>query len=277
VTDTSPGIPADEPAPDLPDQEGTDREVIVGGATWGDRFVALLGAPRGPGWIAADELFGPALPRTLAAVGLARGTDDTAVSGTLLFEQYALRLAAPVLAAHQRDDQLLDARMPMVRAQTLNGSLRRLAFARPPQAYRDTSAVMNRLVGGNLDRVADAIHSYTRIGMRVLRGAMANAVTSALLHMSWPNTDRARYVDDALELVESIPGWAGLVNVRAVEAAGEPWMYTDRNTCCQAFRTSVNKARVQPYCATCPVVPRQTTAELFVKATSAYAARQDNR
>lgn len=41
--------------------------------------------------------------------------------------------------------------------------------------------------------------------------------------------------------------------------------------------TSVDKARVQPYCATCPVVPRQTTAALFVKATSAYAARQDNR
>jgi hypothetical protein len=46
-------------------------------------------------------------------------------------------------------------------------------------------------------------------------------------------------------------------------------MYTDRNTCCLAFRTTVDQAREQPYCGTCPVLGERTR-ELFTAATAAY-------
>ena len=50
-------------------------------------------------------------------------------------------------------------------------------------------------------------------------------------------------------------------------------MYTDRNTCCLVFRTTLNQARDQRYCLTCPVMPRSDTRALFAQATASYAAR----
>lgn len=265
----------------VPEDDGEPLcEVIVDGARWGDRFVAFLGVPVSGSWVAAGELFAEELPTTLAALGAARGTDRPAVAGTLLFEQYAHRVAAPVLAALLRDGTVLDARLPQVRAQVVDGTVRRLAFARAPAAGTDagsarTDAVDALLAG--LEPVADAVHRRTRIGRRVLRGSVANAVAMSLLHISWQHDDRARYVDDALALVDSVPEWAGLVNVDAVTTGGEAWMYVDRNTCCQAFRTSVNQARDQKYCSACPVLPRTTTAMLFGRATAAFAARHCDR
>jgi len=248
----------------------TVREVLPDGAGLGDRFVARLGVPAEPGWVGVDELFGPAV---LAAAGEARGAPSPAVAAVLLFEQYAQRLVAPVLAAWHRHGTLLDARAPRIRAQVVDGSLRRLAFADPPEPGGDPDQLLARLVGGNLDPVASDLHRATRAGSRVLRGAAANAVASSLLHLSWPCRDRAEHVADARAWLGRVPGWAGLVDVDAVRAAGEPWMYVRRATCCLAFRTTVNQARAQPCCSSCPVLPRSTTAELFGRATAAYAER----
>lgn len=257
-------------------------EVLADGAALGDRFVAQLGIPSGPGWVGVDDLFGPA---TVTAVGTARGTTNPAVAATLLFEQYAQRLVAPVLAALYRDRALLDARLPRIRARVEDGVLRRLAFAAAPEPAApepaapepaggpDIGPVLDRLVAGNLGPAADLVHHRHRAGTRVLRGAMANAVAGSLLHLSWPDPDRAVHVGDARAWLERVPGWAGLVDVAAVETLGERWMYVRRETCCLAFRTTVNQAREQRYCSSCPVLPRSTTVALFERATAAYAAR----
>jgi hypothetical protein len=101
---------------------------------------------------------------------------------------------------------------------------------------------------------------------------MANAIASTLLHMSWPDPDRARYVADALALLACVPDLADLVTVAAVESLGQRWMYIKRRTCCLAFRTTVNQARERPLCSACPVLPHATTHALFSQATATYHA-----
>lgn len=241
-------------------------DVIADGARLGDRFVAPVGAP--PGWLPADELFGRALPAALVAVGERRGTTSAAVAGVLLFEQYALRLVAPVLAARHLYGTVLDARPSAVRVELLDGAVRRLAYACAPAPGEFRAAEL----AAALDPAADAVHRQTRAGMRILRGAVANAVASTYLHLSWPDDHRARYVDAARAVLHDV-GLAELVNLDTVDCGGEPWMYTDRNTCCLAFRTTVNQAREQRYCATCPILPRATTRGMFAAATASYAER----
>lgn len=51
----------------------------------------MLGTPDRP---SASELFGDGLDAVLDAVGTARGTNSAAVAGAMLFEEYAVRLAA---------------------------------------------------------------------------------------------------------------------------------------------------------------------------------------
>ena len=255
--------------------DGGEREVLGDGARWGERFVAPVGTPRGPGWIAATDLFGPRLPAVLAEVGAARGTTSPAVAGALLADAYAQRVVASVVGALVVDGTVLDASPPRVRVALDGGSIRRLAFAEAPVAA-DPGGGLRRMAEGlleDLDEVLCAVHEHTRVGMRVLDGAVAHAVAITFLHLSWPDSDRARHVDTAREFLAATPRWEGLVTVRAEIEAGRRWMYTDRNTCCLAFRTAVNQAREQPYCATCPVLPRAVTREMFGQATASYAQR----
>lgn len=238
----------------------------------GDRFAAELGVPRDAGWVAGADLFGDRLPEVLDAVAVRRGAGHPSVAASLLFEQYALRLAAPVLAAWVREDAVLDARPSRVTALVDDGVLRRLAFAGPPEPGAGRDAVAASLRSG-LEPAAEALHRHARVGRRTVRGAMANAVANALLHLSWPEADRARYVDDAVDVLAQMPGCTGTVGIAAVDVHGESWMYTDRNTCCLAFRTSVNRDRTQHYCMTCPVVPKETILEEFSRATASFRAR----
>jgi hypothetical protein len=249
-------------------------EVLSAGHGLGDRFVAELGVPRDAGWIASGDLFVARLPEVLDSVAVRRGADHPSVAASLLFEQYALRLAAPVVAAWAREQAVLDARPSQITAFVDDGVLRRLAFARPPEPGPGRSAVAASLRAG-LEPAADALHRHTRVGYRTLRGAMANAVANAFLHLSWPETDRARYVDEAVAVLAEVPGCAGTVGIEAADVGGESWMYTDRNTCCLAFRTSVNRDREQHYCATCPIVPETTIREAFARATASYRERHD--
>ncbi len=253
-------------------ETGGTSHVLADGAALGDRFVAVLGTPHEPGWIASEDLFGDGLPDVLAAVTARRGADNPSVAASLLFEQYALRLAAPVVAAYARDGALLDAHPSSVTAFLDDGVVRRLAFALPPSPGADRAAVAATLSSA-LEPAAGALHRHTRVGLRTLRGAMANAVANAYLHLSWPQPDHARYVGDALDVVAQVPGCAGTVRVAAVDVDGESWMYSDRTTCCLAFRTSVNRDREQHYCATCPVMPAETILEMFTRATASYRER----
>lgn len=146
------------------------------------------------------------------------------MAGALLFEGYAQRLVAPVLAALHRDGTVVDARLGAVRAELVDGRLRRLAFARAPDPAgpdgEPTHArVAEGLVAGNLDLAAEAVHRHARVGLRVLRGAVANAVANTMLHLSWPDGDRARYVPEARAFLRRLPGLAELVTVDAVTSA----------------------------------------------------------
>jgi hypothetical protein len=247
------------------------RHLLTYGAQLGDRFVAVLGKPN---WIAAGDLFGAQLGVALTEVGKRRGTSSPAVAGTLLFEQYAQRLLAPVLAALFRDSAVVAVEPDLVRVEVADGALRRLAFATPARQADDAEdRVLRDVVGDHLTAVADAVHDHTRVGTRVLRGSIANAIANTLLHLSWPEPERDRYVDGCRTFLARVPGLAELVNVESIPVAGEPWMYTDRNTCCLAFRTTTNQARDQRFCATCPLTPRSATRALFMDATASYAAR----
>jgi hypothetical protein len=247
------------------------RHLLTYGAELGDRFVAVLGTPD---WLAVEDLFGSQLGAALTAVGRRRGTGSPAVAGALLFEQYAQRLLAPVLAALFRDNAAVAVEPDRVRAEFVVGVLHRLAFAIPAGPADDAQARVARdVVEGHLHAVAEAVHDHTRVGTRVLRGSIANAIANTGLHLSWPEPDRHRYLVETRNLLARIPGLAALVNIESVHVAGEPWMYTDRNTCCLAFRTAPNQARDQQFCATCPLTPRATTRAMFTEATASYAAR----
>lgn len=261
---------------------GTRGEVLTDGRRWGERFVALRGAPDGPEWITAADLFGSGLSERLAAVGEARGTTSPAVAATLLLDVYAQRVVAPVLAALYVERTVVDASLPLVRLAPAGGGFRRLAFAADPRpvgsrAARDArSTVLDGLIDAHLEIAVDVLHRRTRAGTRALRGTVAHALAITFLHLSWPGPDRARFVDAAAEVLAERPELAGLATVTAVSTGGEPWMYTDRAACCLAFRTSVNRARDMPYCATCPVVAREHTKDLFDQATAAFRRRQDD-
>lgn len=254
-------------------------EVLADGRRWGPRFVALRGAPDEPGWTTAAALFDGGLDGALAEVGEARGTTSRAVAATLLLDVHAQRVTAPVLAALHLEGRHLDARLPLVHVEPAEGGVRRIAFAddpRPvdaPAGHAARRIVLDGLVGGHLALLVDVLHARTGAGVRVLRGTIANAFAITYLHLSWPDPDRARFVPAARAALAETPGLAGLATVAAVREGGEPWMYTDRNACCLAFRTTVNQAREQPYCATCPVLRPEVTRELFGRATAAFRER----
>lgn len=187
-----------------------------------------------------------------------------------------------MLATLYRDGAVLDTALDQVWAELADEGVCRLAFGTAPVPAgpeREVAAleVIEALVTSHLGPVADSLHREMRIGRRVLRGAVAHAIVSALLHMSWSNDDRARYVGAARVLLGHVSGLAELVTVDVVRSVGEPWMYFDRNTCCLAFRTTANQAREQPFCSVCPVLPAATTMALFARATGAYAARHPRR
>jgi hypothetical protein len=242
----------------------------------GPRFVASIGRPDGPEWLRADRLFGDGLDDALARVGGARGAPSAAIAGSLLLEAYAQRLVPPVIGACFVDGRVLDARLPRVWVDPVAGGFPRIAVGEVsgPIADAAVSRMWTGLVDGNLDPAVRAVRERTGVGWRVLRGAVANAVAVAFLHLSWHDPDRARYVGTALDLLATTPGLAGLVGIEAVVEGGRAWMYTERNTCCLAFRTGSHAAAAdQPYCATCPVLPRATTRAMFARATASFAER----
>jgi ferric iron reductase protein FhuF len=258
------------------DADGPAREVLDDGAAWGERFVAPVGAPTGPGWVAAAELFGPGLDDALARLAAARDTANPAVAGSLLVETYAQRLVAPVLGAWFVDGRVLDARLSRVRAERVDPGVRRVAFLDPPVTVADPDDAVRRLltclVEGNLQVAARAVHERTRLGWRVLHGAIAHAIAISFLHLSWPRPDHDRHVDDARDFLAGVPGLAELVEIEAVAEGGRPWMSCDRNTCCLAFRT-VGGRSSSSTCALCPLRPRAETRAMFAQATASYTER----
>ncbi|NMO94080.1 hypothetical protein [Actinomycetospora sp. TBRC 11914] len=256
--------------------DGAAREVLDDGAAWGERFVAPVGVPEGPGWTSADALFGPGLDEALAGVADARDTANLAVAGSLLFETYAQRLVAPVLGAWFVDGRVLDARLSRVRAERIAPGVRRVAFAGPPVATAEPDdealrRLRNGLVEQNLQVAARAVHHGTRLGWRVLQGAIAHAVAISFLHLSWPRPDHDRHVGDARDFLSGVPGLADLVEIEAVVEGGRRWMSCYRNTCCLAFR--IVGAGTSSTCALCPLRSRAATREMVAQATASYTDR----
>jgi hypothetical protein len=227
------------------------------------RFAAVIGRPEG--WVPAAALFGSRLDEHLRAVARTRGAAP-AVAGTLLLQRYAALLVSPALAA-LCDGAVLDARMPQVSVSCVDGMPSRLAFASPPAPGASIA-----FLDENLWPAVRAVHATTRAGLRVLRGAVANEVALAYLHLSWPCPDHTRYLADARAFLAA-SGLADLVDVTALPVDGALWFHAERRTCCLAFRCSVNRAHPDPYCAICPVVPSATIRERFSDAVRSFVSR----
>ncbi|MEJ2864736.1 hypothetical protein [Actinomycetospora flava] len=237
-------------------------EILVPGRdAVGDRFRAWVGTPASPEWLPATRLFGAGLDDALADVRAARGTDSDAVAGSLLLESYAQRVVPPALAARVLAGRSVSTAPDALSVRCEEGRVREVAFAPRP---RDGPAL------AGFDAVVATLHRRTRAGRRVLAGAVAHAVAVTYVHLSWPEPDHARHLDDARRVLADA-GLADLVRVEAAEVDGEPWLYADRRTCCLAFRT--HRAAGPSFCATCPIVPESDRRRSFTDAVASYGRR----
>lgn len=250
---------------------------LAGAAALGPRFAAVIGRPSG--WIAAGELFGDRLADHVARVAEIRGAPNAAVAGTLLFQQYAGLLVAPAVAAVHEEGRRLPYDPAAVRVRTIDGAPVQVAFAEPALPVPGTPAqerllLATDLLRGHLGRCADAVRRRCRGGRRVLDGEIANAVTTAYLHLSWRRADHAALVGDA-RAVLAAAGLAALVAVEAADVDGRPWMFAGRRSCCLAFRTVRHRERSAPerYCATCPVRAGADVRRSFEAAVRSYSER----
>ncbi|BBG05119.1 MULTISPECIES: hypothetical protein [Pseudonocardia] len=236
----------------------------------GDRFVARSGRP--PGWTPAAVALGSRLDDTLARAAADRSAPGRAVAAVLLLDRYALRLAAPVLAAFHELDTLLDARPGNVALGPDEQVPGWLAFAEPGIAARaDPAALCAGLLTGSLLPLADELAARTRAGRRVLRGSVAHAVALSALHLSWHRRDPDRLVTQTRDLL----GRADLdrlVTVGTVDVDGAPWMTVSRRACCLAFRTTP-PGGPPPFCGTCPCLDPAGVSTAVVAAVRSFRER----
>jgi ferric iron reductase protein FhuF len=247
------------------------QDVPAGLDGLGPRFQAVVGRP--DGWVPAGELFGGRLDAHLAEVCEARDTTSTAIAGSLLVQQYAALLVSPALAILHRTGRLVRCDAGLVSVECRLGLPARLAFAEPPRPVGPAPAeAAAPLLVEHLGGVVDAVHRRTRAGRRVLRGAVANAVAIAYLHLSWHGDDPARYVDDARALL-AVAGLDGLVRIEPVPVGGRRWMSADRRACCLVFRVASSRAAAR-FCATCPVTPPASRRAMFLAAVADFDGRR---
>ena len=210
----------------------------------------------------------------LARTAAQRGTESRAVAAVLLLDRFAMRLAAPVLAAFHELDSLLDARLENVLLGPDDRAPGWIAFAeagRPADGDRD---VLHRsLLGESLLPLAADLATRSRAGSRVLRATVAHAVALGYLHLSWHHPDQDRFVDDAHALLTDAD-LDDLVDVTTVSIDGRNWMSVERGACCLAFRTASHTTDgTTRYCATCPCRPKQLIHNDFVAACRSFDRR----
>ena len=243
-------------------------------ADLGPRFAAVRGRPSG--WIPAAELFGTQLPANLTEVGHHLGATP-AVAGTLFLQQYAAILAAPVVAALHLERSVLPCEPVDVTVDYTDGRPIRIAFALAARPVVEFDHAVADIVAKRLTRhlllAAESVHRLTRAGRRLLQGAIAYEVALTFLHLSWRHPDGAHHLDDARRFLAAA-GLEHLVVLEAVPTAGRRWLHAGRKTCCLAFRTADNRERVDPYCATCPVLPEKIVMRSFRDAVDSYVSRR---
>ncbi|TQF73444.1 hypothetical protein FK531_08060 [Rhodococcus spelaei] len=253
-----------------------DGGVLADAEALGDRFVAFVGPQVGPGWIPAADLFGSGLSDAVATKREARGAVSDAVAGSLLLAEYCARLSAPVLAVLYRDGAFLDPSLGNVQVLRRAGVIERLSFLRGPQPCPPgqeaglASRVADAFFAGNIDACLGAVRNQSRAGLRSLWSNVGMTVGSAMLTLSWSSPDRDRYLDDARAFVACRPEIGRVVSFESAEFDGEPWMFTRRDACCLAFRTTVNQTRENPYCSNCSVLELGERITNFHKAARSF-------
>lgn len=256
------------PLPASAPVDGGPGTVPVSRVPLGPRFVARSGRPQG--WSPAHRVLGPELDDTLDRVADERGTDRRAVAAVLLLDRYALRLAAPVLAAFHELDVLLDARPEVVSLGPDPRAPGWLALAAPGRPARgDRAALRASLLDGALLPLAEELAVRTRAGRRTLRAAVAHAVALSMLHLSWRRPRPDALVGQTRALLHDA-GLAGLVVVGAVRVDGTDWMSVRRRACCLAFRTTSAAGR---YCGACSVRPAAAVESDLADAARSFRAR----
>ena len=233
-----------------------------------ERFPAWVGRPAGESWLPGPLLFADRLDDALEQVARRRGTPGPAVAGASLFEGYVQRVVPPALVAWLEEGRSVRAGPDDVRVAWSDGRVAQVAFA---DAVVGNRSPLADLMDHHLAPAVGVVHERTGVGTRVLRGAVAHAVSVAFLHVGWRGAEPAAQIGRLREVLDE-HGLGDLVRADDPEVDGTRWLYAERRTCCLAFRAG-DRARAPSFCATCPVVPESERRRSFREAVTAYRQR----
>lgn len=225
----------------------TDVDAALGDLIAVVSFLRSRVGPIGDAELAGDALAADPslLAASVAASRSAWDTDDSAVLASLWWQAYAYRVGGTTLACWLLTGTAPDAS----RAGTGVGIARHrpssVIYAPDADAITDLEVVVERLFGGHLDPVADALRTTHRLGEQLVWGNAGAGIASAMLAVagaegSPPVRDRIPAVLDALpHEIASLGHWREGEHIRT--------------TCCLWFKAPSSKGA---YCADCPFVAR---------------------
>jgi len=198
---------------------------------------------------AADDLIGESLAdaevvaEAVAASAAGRGTGDPQVLGSLWWQAYCYRVAGTTLAAWALAEGAPD---PGARGAGVG-----IARSRPssllvdPSAplVRDLEELIDRLFGGHLDRVAEALRGRHALGTRLLWGNAAAGIASALGAVG--TADGAPPLRARLDVV-----LGALPHDLAALGTWQPGLWSfRRRTCCLWWKTPASRGALCEDCS----------------------------
>lgn len=245
---------------------------LAGLSEYLDQQVVVAGVPRGDDWIAAAALAqdGARLDRLLARAGARHGTDDRRVQASLLFADFAGRLAATAIGCFLVAGRVpdLDADPLFVRVAACGafdgvalGPGRFATLADDPAAAHPDArllpdieslraALAATLTGAAVHGVAAALAERTPYGRTPLTVALADRIagmTVYLLGLLGRSGESEREVR-ALLGAAGFSGRAARAGTITLDHAGLTQTYARRASCCLAFRLAAGE-----HCAVCPI------------------------
>lgn len=216
-------------------------------------------------WVPADELW-DLKSGYLASIidGLTEKENlPKPAAACILFQRYATRLAAPVLAASAHWQLSFDVRVDQVYCSVSDHGIDKIAM--PNRTVSASPVAACEALLDHLVVAIDVFHRHTNLGNRNLWGGAAVGVAHMCRLMHDTDSDdvhKSRYIDIAHSLLDR-PGLhrlRGLGSVIIVSTGNKQSIRFARKTCCLAF-----KGVQQGYCQACPVRPDDERDRLWVR------------
>jgi ferric iron reductase protein FhuF len=192
--------------------------------------------------LAADP---DALAAAVAATAPGRGTDDPQVAASLWWQSYSYRVAGTTLATWVVTGAAPDPAAPGTAVGTSRHRPSAVVYDPAAATIDDLAVLVDRLLAGNLDPVADALRARHALGQSLVRGNTAAGVESALGAVvtadgAPPLMDRVAAVRDALP--------DDVKTTVVVNPDGHR-----RRTCCLWWKTTESAGRL---CADCSLLDK---------------------